>query len=131
MAIVDASFLVASWNEGEPFHKEARRRLAAMPPGTKLRVNAGALVEASQIIRKAAKSAGQDGPGASRNFLGAFLALPGASIFTAHADEAWPLHVSNKALSFTDAWILAQARAAHDEVWTFDKGLVKEARRRA
>jgi hypothetical protein len=96
MAIVDASFLVASWNEGEPFHKEARRRLAAMPPGTKLRVNAGALVEASQIIRKAAKSAGQDGPGASRNFLGAFLALPGASIFTAHADEAWPLHVSNK-----------------------------------
>lgn len=129
MAVVDAAFLVAAWNEDDPSHPETLRKLHEAP--VKLRVNAGSLAEASRVIRRVAKDLGKDGNQESRTFLDAFLNLPGAAIDASGAEDAWRLFVANTSLSFTDAWILAQARAAHDEVWTFDKGLAKEARRRA
>lgn len=127
LPILDTSFLVAAWNLDHPDNAAARKRLAQQTNEADpvLRINAGALAEASRILRRLAKDAGLDGNGAARHYLTTFLRLPGTTIEARFADEAWPRYLEQTSLSFVDAWILEQALRLGDEVWTYDRGLQK------
>ncbi len=122
MPVIDTSFLIAAWNKDHAFHARSHELLQQATANQQpLAVNAGALSEASRIIRRLAKDQGAKGNEIARSFLHAFLHLPGATIADRHADIAWSRYLAQNPLSFVDAWVREQADQTGQSVWSFDK----------
>jgi predicted nucleic acid-binding protein len=120
MSVADTSALVALLDAGHPHHADAQRDLGE----GHVTVTRGSLAEATTVVRRLAKDAGQDGTQAARQALAAITALAGfREAPHVELDAIAGLHRQDGRLSFVDAWNLAAALHANEPLVSYDKGL--------
>lgn len=127
MPAFDVNVLVALVDEDHPHHPVATRLFDTA--GTVL-LHPCVLTEFTTVIRRHAKSIGQDGNAAARRALRAVLAQPRVTVEPSIPEaDAIARYLAFPGLSFTDA-VVAEMRWHHDrqEPITFDQGVVKASR---